>query len=155
MYGVTPNQMTRSIKLCNWNVRGLNDSVKCGSVLAEMLSASPDIVLLQESKLHDVPLTKRLSILPWCLDEITSSPPLALLDALLLLGMALFCVPLPLTPPHTPSPLLLHLLPAAPPSLTLMSTLLPAPKAGLTSWTSSDLSPPILTFLGCSLVIST
>jgi len=43
-------------------------------VLAEMISASSDIVLLQETKLPDVPLHKRLSFLPRRLDEITFIP---------------------------------------------------------------------------------
>jgi exonuclease III len=46
--------MNRSIKLCSWNVRGLNDNIKCGNVLSELLSAAPDIVLLQETKLSSI-----------------------------------------------------------------------------------------------------
>jgi hypothetical protein len=61
--------MNRSISTFSWNVRGLNDSVKCGDVLSELLFASHDIVLIQETKLSDIPLLKRLSFLPRRLDD--------------------------------------------------------------------------------------
>ena len=56
--------MNRSISFCSWNVRGLNDSIKCGNVLAELLSALPDVVLLQETKLQSISPFKLRSFLP-------------------------------------------------------------------------------------------
>lgn len=50
--------MNRSIKVFSWNVRGLGDSVKCGDVLAELLPSTPNLVLLQETKLADIPKHK-------------------------------------------------------------------------------------------------
>ena len=66
--------MNRSIKVCSWNVRGLNDPVKCGNVLSELLSANPDIVLLQETKLHSIPPLKLRSFLPRRLDSFLYNP---------------------------------------------------------------------------------
>jgi exonuclease III len=43
--------MNRSISVFSWNVRGLNDPLKCGDVLSELLFSKPDLVLLQETKL--------------------------------------------------------------------------------------------------------
>ena len=45
-------------------MRGLGDSVKCGDVLAELLSSTPNLVLLQETKLADIPKHKLYSFLP-------------------------------------------------------------------------------------------
>jgi exonuclease III len=47
--------MNRSISVFSWNVRGLNDPIKCGDVLSELLSSKPDLVLLQETKLTTIP----------------------------------------------------------------------------------------------------
>jgi hypothetical protein len=60
--------MNRSISVFSLNVRGLNDPIKCGDVLSELLSPIPDIVLLQETKLSDIPPLKRHTFLPRRLD---------------------------------------------------------------------------------------
>lgn len=44
--------MCKTFVLCFWNVRGLGDQEKCDNVLSELLSASPNLVLLQETKLE-------------------------------------------------------------------------------------------------------
>lgn len=56
--------MSRSIKTCCWNVRGLGDAIKCGDVLSELLSSNSDLVFLQETKLADITALKLLSFLP-------------------------------------------------------------------------------------------
>lgn len=56
--------MNRSIKVCCWNVRGLNDHVKCGDVLSELLASNPDLVFLQETKLANISTKKLYSFLP-------------------------------------------------------------------------------------------
>jgi exonuclease III len=66
--------MNRSIQVCSWNVRGLNDSIKCGNVLSELLSASPDIVLIQETKLNTIPSLKLHSFIPRRLDSFLFNP---------------------------------------------------------------------------------
>jgi len=50
--------MGRTFNLVFWNVRGLGDQTKCDNVLAELLSANPSIVLLQETKLSSPPSSK-------------------------------------------------------------------------------------------------
>ena len=59
--------------LCFWNVRGLGDKGKCGDVLSELLSSSPHLVLLQETKLTDPDLSKIYSFLPRLLDSFRFS----------------------------------------------------------------------------------
>ena len=68
--------MNRSISLFTWNVRGLNDSIKCGDILSELLTAAPDVVLLQETKLSSVPppQKKYYSFLPRHLDDYSFIP---------------------------------------------------------------------------------
>jgi exonuclease III len=66
--------MNRSISVFSWNVRGLHDPIKCGDVLSELLSSVPDIVLLQETKLSDIPLPKRHSFPPHRLDACIFKP---------------------------------------------------------------------------------
>jgi len=61
--------MNRSIRVCNWNVRGLGDSIKCGDVLSELISSSAEIVLLQETKLENISHVKLRSFLPRRLDK--------------------------------------------------------------------------------------
>jgi exonuclease III len=60
--------------VCNWNVRGLGDPVKRGDVLTELLSSNPNLVLLQETKLSDVPTHKLYSFLPRRLNCCAFSP---------------------------------------------------------------------------------
>lgn len=65
-----PNQrMGRTFNLVFWNVRGLGDHTKCDNVLAELLSANPSIVLLQETKLTSPTPTKIRSFLSLCLNS--------------------------------------------------------------------------------------
>jgi exonuclease III len=66
--------MNRSIQVCSWNVRGLNDSIKCGNILSELLSASPYIVLVQETKLNTIPSLKLHSFIPRRLDSFLFNP---------------------------------------------------------------------------------
>lgn len=54
----------RSLSLCCWNVRGLGDSDKCDFVRDTLISSAADIVLLQETKLHDISTFKLASFLP-------------------------------------------------------------------------------------------
>lgn len=57
-----------------WNVRGLGDQDKCKDVLAELLSSSPHLVLLQETKLSDLTPSKLFSFLPRTLNDNRSLP---------------------------------------------------------------------------------
>jgi hypothetical protein len=52
----------------------LGDCVKCGDILAELLSAKPTIVLLQETKLANITRTKLRSFLPSRLDAFNYVP---------------------------------------------------------------------------------
>jgi endonuclease/exonuclease/phosphatase family metal-dependent hydrolase len=53
-----------SFTACSWNVRGLNDAVKCVDVSADILSARPTILALQETKLGHTSPQKASSFLP-------------------------------------------------------------------------------------------
>jgi exonuclease III len=48
----------------SWNIRGLGDSDKCDIVRANLLSAKPSIICLQESKLGAISSAKASSFLP-------------------------------------------------------------------------------------------
>lgn len=54
----------RSLPVLSWNVRGLGDPDKCTVVRDAISSASPMIVCLQESKLHDISRFKAKTFLP-------------------------------------------------------------------------------------------
>lgn len=66
--------MGRTFSLCFWNVRGLGDTEKCNDVLAELLSSSRHIALLQETKLSELTSTKLYSFLPRSLHAFHSLP---------------------------------------------------------------------------------
>ena len=66
--------MGRTFSLCFWNVRGLGDPEKCSDVLAELLSSTPHLVLLQETKLSDFTPSKLSSFLPRTLNDFRSLP---------------------------------------------------------------------------------
>ncbi|MFS9531863.1 endonuclease/exonuclease/phosphatase family protein, partial [Klebsiella pneumoniae] len=52
----------------SWNVRGLGDYNKCSIVRDSILSARPNIVCLQETKLSQIDRLKPCSFLPAYLD---------------------------------------------------------------------------------------
>lgn len=58
------NESFKKIFVMSWNVRGLGDPDKCTIVHDAISDASPTIVCLQETKLHDMPHTKTHSFLP-------------------------------------------------------------------------------------------
>jgi exonuclease III len=66
--------MGRIFNLCFWNVRGLRDHKKCSDVLAELLSSSPHLVLLQETKLPDLNNPKLFSFMPKNLNTYRTLP---------------------------------------------------------------------------------
>lgn len=66
--------MSRKYAVCSWNVRGLGDRVKCADVLMELLASSPDIVLLQETKLSAISPLKLTSFLPRRLNSFLFTP---------------------------------------------------------------------------------
>lgn len=49
----------KSLRLCSWNVRGLNDCTKCGDILTELIPQHLAFVALQETKLIN-PATSKL-----------------------------------------------------------------------------------------------
>ena len=57
-----------SFSICSWNRSGLGDENKCSDVLAELIDLKPSIVLIQETKLSDIPPAKLRSFLPRSLD---------------------------------------------------------------------------------------
>ena len=42
----------------DWNIRGLDDPIKCDTVFAELCTLKPSIVFFQETKLDIVPHSK-------------------------------------------------------------------------------------------------
>jgi hypothetical protein len=48
------NVSNRSLSLLSWNVRGLSDPEKCSIVRDAIQSASPSVMCIQESKLHEL-----------------------------------------------------------------------------------------------------
>ncbi|CAN6162275.1 unnamed protein product [Urochloa humidicola] len=59
--------MSSSVKtftVMSWNVRGLGDSDKCDVVRDAFSAANPSVICIQETKLHDVSLSKARSFLP-------------------------------------------------------------------------------------------
>lgn len=55
---------TKTHRLSSWNVRDLNDTTKCGDVLAELLPQHLTFLVIQETKLATFDRTKLRSFLP-------------------------------------------------------------------------------------------
>jgi exonuclease III len=49
---------------CSWNVRGLGHILKCDEVLSEIISINPALLVLQDTKLNDIPSLKAKKFLP-------------------------------------------------------------------------------------------
>jgi exonuclease III len=58
------NVSNRSLSLLSWNVRGLGDPEKCSIVRDAIQSASPSVMCIQESKLHELNSFKTKTFLP-------------------------------------------------------------------------------------------
>jgi len=56
--------MNRQLSFCSWNVRGLGQTTRRDDVLAELISARPTFVALQETKLQSLEVHKPSSFLP-------------------------------------------------------------------------------------------
>lgn len=48
-----PLKKTGGITFCSWNIRGVNEPIKRGKVLAQLKSINADVILLQETHLKD------------------------------------------------------------------------------------------------------
>ncbi|CAN6236003.1 unnamed protein product [Urochloa humidicola] len=55
---------TKNFTVMSWNVRGLGDADKCDVVHDALTAASPSVICIQETKLHDVTAPKARSFLP-------------------------------------------------------------------------------------------
>ena len=57
--------MNCQLSFCSWNVRGLGQTTRRDDVLAELISARPTFVVLQETKLQSLEVHKPSSFLPF------------------------------------------------------------------------------------------
>lgn len=140
--------MNRSVRICCWNVRGLGDSKKCDDVLSEILSSNADIVLLQETKLSDIPPSNSIASSPVALTSSSTTRPMAHPAASSRRGCPQLFPKLMLPPPPT-----LSLSPCSPPRLVslFVSPMFTPPlllSLGLHFWMSSCPLLPLLTALG-------
>jgi exonuclease III len=65
---------TISYIFSSWNVRGLGHHLKCDDVLAKIILINPSLLLLQETKLNDIPTLKAKTLLPKHLQNFHCNP---------------------------------------------------------------------------------
>jgi exonuclease III len=63
-----------SYLFCTWNVRGLGQKNKCDELLSEIINIKPYVLLLQETKLHEIPNHKAKTFLPNHLNNFAYKP---------------------------------------------------------------------------------